>query len=300
MKKIFMMMAASALVLGGCTKGDDVNPIKNTEMATVRFAADASEMVVRSTRAGEQTYTGVIGINPDGTTWEVAPALDVLKFEGNLSATANGLTISGSKVTDGAVQIKSTGTKEATFVSFGVASGDVAINGNTVTLNANGDGTELTNDYIYAKTPKSVNGSETVTFAYKHVMAKLRVELYEQSYDNAKVESGVTISGVDQLAIKRNGSLDITTGVITPSTSTLPSNIAVNTEYFVLPQTIEAAQTFTVTFNGKDYTVTIPAGGMTLAENKIRVIRLKVTGSGITFNATLEDWTEENTNIDIK
>jgi hypothetical protein len=299
MKKIFMMMAASALVLGGCTKGDDVT-ISNPEMATVRFAADASEMVVRSTRAGEQAYTGVIGINPNNGAWEVAPALDVLKFEGNLSATSNGLTISGSKVTDAAVQIKSTGANNATFVSFGVASGDVAINGNTVTLDANGNGTELTNDYIYASVAQPVNGSETVTFAYKHVMAKLRVELYEQSYDNARVESGVTISGVDQLAIKRNGSLDITTGDITPSTSTLPSSIAINTEYFVLPQTIEGAKTFTVNFNGKDYTVTIPAEGTALAANKIRVIRLKVTGSGISFQATLEDWVEEKTDIDIK
>lgn len=299
MKKIFMMIAASALVLGGCTKGEIDTP-QNTEMATVRFAADASEMVVRSTRAGEQTYTGVIGINPNNGAWEVVPTAETLAFSGSLSTTSNGLTISGSKVTDGAVQIKSTGANNATFVSFGVAEGSVAINGNTVTLNANGEGTELTNDYIYASVAQPVNGSETVTFAYKHVMAKLRVELYEQSYDNAKVESGVTISGVDQLNIKRNGSLDITTGVVTPSTTALPSSIAINTEYFVLPQTIEAAKTFTVNFNGKDYTVTIPAGGMTLAENKIRVIRLKVTGSGISFQATLEDWTEENTDLDIK
>ena len=299
MKKIFMMIAASALVLGGCTQGEIDTP-KNTEMATVRFAADANDMVVRSTRAGEQAYTGVIGINPDGNTWEVAPALDVLKFEGNLSTTSNGLTISGSKVTDSAVQIKSTGANDATFVSFGVAEGSVVINGNIVTMDANGNGTELTNDYIYASVAQPVNGSETVTFAYKHVMAKLRVELYEQSYDNARVESGVTISGVDQLNIKRNGSLDITTGAITPSTTALPSSIAINTEYFVLPQTVEEAKTFTVNFNGKDYTVTIPAGGMTLAENKIRVIRLRVTGSGISFQATLEDWTEENTDLDIK
>ena len=299
MKKIFMMMAASALVLGGCTNGEIDTP-QNTEMATVRFAADANEMVVRSTRAGEQAYKGVIGINPSESGWEVAPTAETLAFKGNLSTTSNGLTISGSSVVDAAVQIKSTGANNATFVSFGVAEGDVAINGNTVTLNANGEGTELTNDYIYASVAQPVNGSETVTFAYKHVMAKLRVELYEQSYDNAKVESGVTISGVDMLNIKRNGSLDITTGEISASTTTLPSSIAINTEYFVLPQTVEGAKTFTVNFNGKDYTVTIPAEGMTLAENKIRVIRLKVTGSGISFQATLEDWVEENTDLDIK
>ena len=297
MKKIFMMIAASALVLGGCTKGEVDAP--SAAMATVRFAADANDMEVRSTRAGEaQAYTGVIGINPTTDAWEIAP--EALTFSGNLSKNGSSLGIEGSVVTDNAVQIKSTGANDATFVSFGVAEGNVAISGNTVTLNANGDGTELTNDYIYAKTAHPVNGSATVLFGYQHVMAKIRVELYEKSYDNAKITDGATISGVDQLAIVRNGSMDIATGNVTMSTSTLPSNIALNAEYFVLPQTIAEGKTFTVTFNGKDYTVTIPAGGMELAQNKVRVIRLKVTGAGISFQATLEDWTEENTDIDIK
>ena len=38
-----------------------------------------------------------------------------------------------------------------------------------------------------------------MSFAYSHVMAKLRVELYEKDYSNAKITDGVTISGIDQL-----------------------------------------------------------------------------------------------------
>ncbi|MBP3426375.1 MAG: fimbrillin family protein [Rikenellaceae bacterium] len=302
MKKIFMTLAASALVLGGCTDGDVDSTIEKNEMVTVRFAASSADIQVRSTRAG-QNYTGVIGINPESDgTWEVAPTAETLKFESALSNTENALAISGTAVADNAVQIKSTGANNAKFVSFGVASGDVAISGNTVTLNANGDGTELTNDYIYASTEQpvnAVNGNAAVSFAYSHVMAKLRVELYEKDYSNAKITEGVTISGVDQLGIVRNGSLDITTGVVTPSTTALPSSIALNTEYFVLPQTAGAGKTFTVNFNGKDYTVDLGASGLELTANKIRVIRLLVTGSGITFKATLEDWTEENTDINI-
>ena len=300
MKKIFVAMAATALVLGGCTKGEDVNP-SNNEMATVRFAAAGNAGIELMTRAGEtQAYTGVIGINYDGAAWEVAPSTDVLAFTGNLSSTSNSLTVTGSAVTDGAVQIKSTGTNEAKFCSFGVAEGTVAINGTTATLAANGNGSELTNDYIYASAAQPVNGNATVAFAYTHVMSKLRVEVYEKSYDNAKLNDGVTIDGFDGLGIVRNGKLNLLDGTITPDATVLPASIAINTEYFVLPQTAGTDKSFTVTYQGKEYTVALGNAGLTFAANKCRVIRLLVTGSGITFTATLEDWTEENSDFNLQ
>ncbi len=298
MKKIFTIMAA-ALVLGGCTKGEDMTPANNT-MANVRFAAGTTTIDVRSTRADGQTYTGVIGINPEGESWEVAPQSDVLGWESTLSTTSNALSISGTAVKDGAVQIKSTGAGDAEFVAAGVAEGALSISEGVVTLAANGNGTELTNDYIYAATATPVNGNATVAFAFSHVMAKMRIELYEQSYDNAKITDGVTISGVSNLALVRDGQLDITNGEVSATGTSMLAEMALNTEYFVLPQTIEAAKTFTVTFNGKEYPVAIPEGGMNLSAGKCRVIRLLVTGSGITFTATLEEWADENTDINIQ
>ncbi|MBR2443643.1 MAG: fimbrillin family protein [Rikenellaceae bacterium] len=299
MKKIFLVLASAAMVLSSCTKGEADNTA-TSGMATVRFAADANTMDVRGTRAGGQNYKGVIGINYDGTAWEVAPQADVLGFENELSATSNALSIAGNAVKDGAVQIKSTGVNNANFYSVAVASGDVAVSGTTVTLAAEGDGTSLANDYIYASTAQPVNGNETVAFAFKHVMAKLRIEVYEKAYENEKLTSGVTISGFDQLGIVRNGSLDILSGEITPSTTALPSEIAINTEYFVLPQTAGVDKSFNVEYQGKTYTVPLTSTGLTFNANKCRVIRLKVTGSGITFTATLEDWEDENRDFDLQ
>ncbi|MBR2333328.1 MAG: fimbrillin family protein [Rikenellaceae bacterium] len=299
MKKIFLVLASAAMVLSSCTKGEADNTA-TSGMATVRFAADANTMDVRGTRAGGQNYKGVIGINYDGAAWEVAPQADVLGFENELSATSNALSIAGNAVKDGAVQIKSTGVNNANFYSVAVASGDVAVSGTTVTLAAEGDGTSLANDYIYASTAQPVNGNETVAFAFKHVMAKLRIEVYEKAYENEKLTSGVTISGFDQLGIVRNGSLDILSGEITPSTTALPSEIAINTEYFVLPQTAGVDKSFNVEYQGKTYTVPLTSTGLTFNANKCRVIRLKVTGSGITFTATLEDWEDENRDFDLQ
>jgi len=300
MKKIFLVLASAAMVLSSCTKGEADNTA-TSGMATVRFAADANTMDVRGTRAGGQNYKGVIGINYDGTAWEVAPQADVLGFENELSATSNALSIAGNAVKDGAVQIKSTGANNANFYSVAVASGDVAVSGTTVTLAAEGDGTSLANDYIYASTAQPVNGSnEIVAFAFKHVMAKLRIEVYEKAYENEKLTSGVTISGFDQLGIVRNGSLDILSGAITPSTTALPSEIAINTEYFVLPQTAGVDKSFNVEYQGKTYTVPLTSTGLTFNANKCRVIRLLVTGSGITFTATLEDWEDEITNLPLQ
>ena len=284
MKKIFLVLASAAMVLSSCTKGEADNTA-TSGMATVRFAADANTMDVRGTRAGGQNYKGVIGINYDGTAWEVAPQADVLGFENELSATSNALSIAGNAVKDGAVQIKSTGVNNANFYSVAVAEGD---------------GTSLANDYIYASTAQPVNGNETVAFAFKHVMAKLRIEVYEKAYENEKLTSGVTISGFDQLGIVRNGSLDILSGEITPSTTALPSEIAINTEYFVLPQTAGVDKSFNVEYQGKTYTVPLTSTGLTFNANKCRVIRLKVTGSGITFTATLEDWEDENRDFDLQ
>ncbi len=299
MKKIFLVLASAAMVLSSCTKGEADNTA-TSGMATVRFAADANTMDVRGTRAGGQNYKGVIGINYDGTAWEVAPQADVLGFDNELSATSNALSIAGNAVKDGAVQIKSTGANNANFYSVAVASGDVAVSGTTVTLAAEGDGTSLANDYIYASTAQPVNGNETVAFAFKHVMAKLRIEVYEKAYENEKLTSGVTISGFDQLGIVRNGSLDILSGEITPSTTALPSEIAINTEYFVLPQTAGVDKSFNVEYQGKTYTVPLTSTGLTFNANKCRVIRLKVIGSGITFTATLEDWEDENRDFDLQ
>lgn len=299
MKKIFLVLASAAMVLSSCTKGEADNTA-TSGMATVRFAADANTMDVRGTRAGGQNYKGVIGINYDGSAWEVAPQADVLGFENELSSESTGLTIEGSAVVDNAVQIKSTGTLNANFYSVAVASGDVAVSGTTVTLAAEGDGTSLANDYIYALTAQPVNGNETVAFAFKHVMAKLRIEVYEKAYENEKLTSGVTISGFDQLGIVRNGSLDILSGEITPSTTALPSEIAINTEYFVLPQTAGVDKSFNVEYQGKTYTVPLTSTGLTFNANKCRVIRLLVTGSGITFTATLEDWEDEITNLPLQ
>lgn len=299
MKKIFLVLASAAMVLSSCTKGEADNTA-TSGMATVRFAADANTMDVRGTRAGGQNYKGVIGINYDGAAWEVVPQADVLGFENELSATSNALSIAGNAVKDGAVQIKSTGVNNANFYSVAVASGDVAVSGTTVTLAAEGDGTSLANDYIYASTAQPVNGNETVAFAFKHVMAKLRIEVYEKAYENEKLTSGVTISGFDQLGVVRNGSLDILSGEITPSTTALPSEIAINTEYFVLPQTAGVDKSFNVEYQGKTYTVPLTSTGLTFNANKCRVIRLKVTGSGITFTATLEDWEDENRDFDLQ
>ncbi len=299
MKKIFVAMAAAAMVMSGCTKGSDEQNA-TTEFATVRFTADASDIEVRGTRAGSQAYTGVIGINNDGAAWEVAPQSDVLGFSGDLSTTSNSLTISGSAVVDGAVKIKSTGANDANFVSFGVAEGAVSVSGTTATLNPVGNGTELGNDYIWAQAAQPVNGNTSVALAFKHVMAKLRIEVYEKSYETAKLTSGVDISGIDQLGIIRNGSLDITTGVVTPSTTALPSEIDINSEYFVLPQTAGQTKAFTVEYQGKVYTVNLGDAGLTFSAGKCRVIRLLVTGSGITFTATLEDWVEENSDFNLQ
>lgn len=299
MKKIFLVLASAAMVLSSCTKGEADNTA-TSGMATVRFAADANTMDVRGTRAGGQNYKGVIGINYDGAAWEVAPQADVLRFDNELSSESTGLTIEGSAVVDNAVQIKSTGVNNANFYSVAVASGDVAVSGTTVTLAAEGDGTSLANDYIYASTAQPVNGNETVAFAFKHVMAKLCIEVYEKAYENEKLTSGVTISGFDQLGIVRNGSLDILSGEITPSTTALPSEIAINTEYFVLPQTAGVDKSFNVEYQGKTYTVPLTSTGLTFNANKCRVIRLLVTGSGITFTATLEDWEDEITNLPLQ
>jgi hypothetical protein len=299
MKKIFVAMAAAAIVMSGCTKGNDEQNVSG-EMATVRFTADTHEIEVRGTRAGSQNYTGVIGINYDGAAWEVAPQTDILGFTGALSTTSNSLTVSGSAVVDGAVQIKSTGAGDAEFVSVGVAEGNVSVTGTNVTINANGNGTELSNDYIYAATAQPVNGNATVAFAFNHVMAKLRFEVYEKSYESAKLTSGVSISGIDQLGIIRNGSMDITSGVITPSTTALPSEIDINTEYFVLPQTAGKTKALNVEYQGKNYTVNLGDAGLTLNAGKCRVIRLLVTGSGITFTATLEDWADENSDFNLQ
>lgn len=299
MKKNLLAVAAIALLVAGCAKGTIETP--RDEYATVRF--NAGSQTILDTRAGGQAYTGVIGVNPEGTpaTWEIAPT--DIAFAGDLSSTSSALTVSGAAVSEGAVQVKSTGAQTAKFVAFGVAAGTVSGNNAVYTLAANGEGTGLENDYIYATTSSVVNGNATVSFAFNHVMAKLRIELYEQVIDAAnKVDAtSATISGFNTLSVARNGSIDITTGTVTPSNTYLPTAIALNTEYFVIPVTDmnSSAATFTLNYKSKDYTITVPAG-VSLVANKCRVIRLTLKGSGVTFDATLEDWADENTDIDLQ
>lgn len=298
MKKSLIAVATAALVLGGCTKGTVLEPDNQT--ARVSFSAGTTNVI--ETRAGGQDYTGVIGINP---SWEIAPA--ALAFTGNLSTAASALTISGTAVSGGAVTVSATGVNNAQFVSLGVASGTVApVTGSATdyTIAADADATSLANDYIYASVATPVNGDATVALAYHHVMAKLRIEVYDQNIaDSTKITTGVTVSKMDSLQLQRNATINIATGVVSPAVAPayLASDIAINTEYYLLPTTNMNAlgHNFTVTYQGKTYNVKIPAN-TTLVANKCRVLRLRLVGGGITFRATLEDWTDENTDIDIR
>lgn len=316
MKKIFVAMAATALVLGGCTKGEDVNP-SNNEMATVRFAAAGNAGIELMTRTDNpNTYSGVIGVThtSDGNTWEVAPQ-DLIFNNTALSTSSSIITIEKANesanvnLLNGNLQISASGKdEEKGFYSFGVAEGAVSVNNNVATIAHNGDATSPANDYIFAYKPTAAKSGEATTnvqFEYEHVMAKIKIRVCKQGVEGyMSSDKAVIATDIQNLNIALEGELDLIEYAKgtkpTPSATTdYLKKVEVNQEYYVLPQTIDKGKVFTVNCDGVDYTVTLPSN-LELTKNHVRVITLTVAGTGIVFNATLQDWTTDDDDTDFE
>lgn len=311
-----MMMAASALVLGGCTKGEIDTP-QNTEMATVRFSA--GEVEVRSTRAtSTDTYYGVIAASNDaGATWEESFPLGSLTFKGNPEVYSFDTTAPeiGSVLTvynnDTQVsQIQLTPTNEESFYSLGVASENVTLTqtNNVYVIAATAQPNDVQNDYIWAKTvtPLVANKTEVVKFDYTHVMSKLCIVLNENK-DNttAKVDDAdVKISQLSNLGLVRNGLLNITEGNVVKDAANTTTLTEINLtegdntsiEYYVIPQKTAQETTFHLVYNKAEYDVKVPAG-LEFVAGKCRVLNLTLKGSGIDFSSTLKDWEDDKYDI---
>lgn len=154
-------------------------------------------------------------------------------------------------------------------------------------------------DYMYWRVNNTTvdNSQLNVPITYTHSCAQVIVKL--------QAGNGITINSFNTATItpsEPTGKMDISTGVITPSTalSTTPANMAVNqlvAQYTMLPLTFTGSMTttFSLTINNestaRNYQVAVPVPNGSLTPGNSYVFSAVVNANEITFTqVSVTDW----------
>lgn len=284
MKKLIAIGILAALV-GACTKGyvPDTEP-EVEQPVEVAFSAKAN-FSVTYTRAGEQTYNGVIGAVNVLDKWEFAPS--EVTFDGLVgnAATAQSVQTNPESV------VMPTGSY--TFVSCAVSGGgSVAIDDAQVTLT--GGEQTADNDVVWCKTPATVTKMASgepyaVSFDYAHTFSAVRFELNAEGKNPDQLMAETSLQGVSNLKLATNGVMDIKSGVITPAQDVLGADgdIDWKTNYLVLPGQSQAGQ-LAITYRGTEYKGTLPAKNFVAGQRT--VVSITLNTATLTFAATVKEW----------
>lgn len=241
MKTRFFAFAALALTLAACN--NDNENLNNDGPVAAKFTADIYESV--STR-----------VNQDGTDWTDGDRIGV---------TGAGFTNvpykreNGKFVTDGTT-IYFNDTETHTFHAYYPYQSD----GGTVTVSTAADKQGADIDFLFASGATGDTHNPTVSFtgdhAFHHRMSliKFTFKAGDGLSFNETEPAGYTLEG-----LKLEGTFDTATGTTavtaaSESPITMQLGGATTSQVIILPQGVTTSLDLTVSFNGLDYTTTLP------------------------------------------
>lgn len=279
-KSVYLLTALLAVSLAGCRKG--ATPEPEAAMAEVEFSAKAN-ISVSYTRADQNTFNGAIGAINAVDGWEFSPA--EVSFAG-LTGDAN----TPQTITTNPERVV-VPVGEYRFVSCAVSgNGTVAPSGDALALT--GGVQTADNDVVWASTTAKVVNKNNEPFAvelnYVHVFSAVRFELTCDTATPDELMAEATISGVENLGIATNGSLNVRTGAVTPATDVL-GGVEWRQNYLIIPGVSQAGE-LTVNYRGTEYKGTLPV--KTFKAGERMVISIKLNTSSLGFTATVQEWSE--------
>lgn len=241
MKTKHFAFAALALSLAACN--NDNENLNNDGPVAAKFTADIYESV--STR-----------VNQNGTDWTDGDCIGV---------TGAGFTNvpykreNGKFVTDGTT-IYFNDTETHTFHAYYPYQSD----GGTVTVSTAADKQGADIDFLFASGATGDTHNPTVSFtgdhAFHHCMSliKFTFKAGDGLSFNETEPAGYTLDG-----LKHEGTFDTATGTTAVTAAvespiTMQLNGATTSQLIILPQGVTTSLDLTVSFNGLDYTTTLP------------------------------------------
>ena len=240
MKTRFFAFAALALTLAACNND---NENLNDGPVAAKFTADIYESV--STR-----------VNQDGTDWTDG---DRIGITGAGFTNVPYVRESGQFVPDGTV-IYFNDTETKTFNAYYPYQAD----GGTVTVSTAADKQGSGIDFLFASGATGDTYNPTVSFtddhAFKHCMSLIKFTF--------KAGEGIIFNGMEPAdytldGLKHEGTFDTATGTTAvteaaESPITMQLGGATTSQVIILPQGVTTSLNLTVSFNGLDYTTTLP------------------------------------------
>ena len=279
-KSVYLLIGLLAVSLVGCRKGATPEPVAT--MAEVEFNTKA-DISITYTRADHNTFNGVIGAINAVDGWEFSPEEVTFAGLSGSSTTPQTITTNPERVV--------VPVGEYRFVSCAVSgNGTITPSGDVVALT--GGVQSADNDVVWASTTTKVMNKNNEPFAvelnYSHIFSAVRFELTCDTATPDEVMAEATISGVENLGIATNGSLNVRTGVVTPSTEVL-GGVAWRKNYLIIPGMSQAGE-LTVNYRGTDYKGTLSVKNFKAGERM--VISIKLNTSSLGFTATVQEWSE--------
>src|SRR5574344_1086295 len=285
-KQIFLASVIAMAIMGLSACNSDDSDINEQQGTPLQVSASMGETATRVTSSdGGYSYS-----------WETTDYIGItgnLTYIGNkpnvkYSPTAAGTSITFSAVTSAnAIIADATTTQKYTaYYPWGGTEG--TDNTTPVTI-----GLANTTDYMYAECTTTETDKKTVTFAFKHQLAKFTVKV---TSDGTNLISGATWKITSGL---KGGSIVPFTGVVNLDNAVTADMTAVTnaTPVLVPAQTISNGN-IVITANGVTYTGAI-SSSIALTAGKYKVLSVTIAGSNLTIDgSSIIAWTsdaDENT-----
>lgn len=264
MKTRFFAFAALALTLAACNND---NENLNDGPVAAKFTADIYESV--STR-----------VNQNGTDWTDG---DCIGITGAGFINIPYVRESGQFVPeDKTIYFNDTETK--TFNAYYPYQSD----GGTVTVNTAADKQGPGIDFLFASGAKGSTHNPTVSFTGDHAFHH-RMSLIKFTFKpgDGLIFNGMEPAGYTLDGLKHEGTFDTATGTtavtaVANSPITMQLGGATTSQVIILPQVVNSSLDLTVSFNGLDYTTTLPNPSKPEAN-------LFSAGYAYTYNITLNN-----------
>lgn len=288
----FIIVAILCLALASCEKQPEeaISQQRELQVTTNLEAMTSRASFPTGTEMGLFVTSGTIGSVYDNTSTNnnVKAVLD-----------ASGWTLTPPVYLSG---------NNATIFAYTPYSASVTA-GTTVPV----DVTSALADYCYGKSSGTINAkTPSATLAMQHALTKVRFKISKAStYTGTGKLTEISINGSTNNTICAQGTLNISTGAITSTTTsahtitrtnanglytitaTAPTDAQAGVlDFTLIPATFQAKEiSMSFTIDGKIFTFSVPAGSW--EKSKINTYTLSLGGTGLTMtnvSVTVTDW----------
>lgn len=290
---LFLVVIASAILGTSCNKdnGEEITPSRSElQVATNLEAMTSRASFPTSTEMGLFVTSGSLGGVYDNTS-----------SNNNVKAV---LGVSGWTLTP---PVYLSGNNATIYAYTPYSSGVTA--GTSIPVNV----TSAVADYCYGKSSGTINAkSPSATVTMLHALTKVHFKISKAStYTGTGKLTEISINGSTNNTICAQGTLNISTGAITPTTTsahtitrtnasglytitaTAPTDAqAAALDFMLIPASFQAKEiNMSFTIDGKIFTFSVPAGNW--EKSKINTYTLSLGGTGLTMSnvsVTVTDW----------